>query len=124
MYDTRHGGPFDRGAADNLRGLPVRVVTDDAVSFLERSTEKFDYIVVDLHGNTIENWQRYAQPLLQRLNKGGVMFLDNAILYEMPVFKEEVGVRWFLSQLNADWKVELYYKEPPGFAIVTHLAQD
>jgi predicted O-methyltransferase YrrM len=114
----------DRGAADNLRGLPVRVVTDDAVSFLERSTEKFDYIVVDLHGNTLENWQRYAQPLLQRLNTGGVMFLDNAILYEMPVFKDEVGVRWFLSQLSADWKVELYKKEPPGFAIVTHLAQN
>ena len=113
----------DRGAADNLRGLPVRVVTDDAVSFLQSSTEKFEYIVVDLHGNTIENWQRYAQPLLQRLNKGGVMFIDNAILYEMPVFKDEAGVLWFLSQLSADWKVELYNKEPPGFAIVTNLAQ-
>ena len=51
------------------------------------------------------------------------MFIDNAILYEMPVFKDEAGVLWFLSQLSADWKVELYNKEPPGFVIVTNLAQ-
>jgi len=109
----------NRGATENLKGLPVQVVQDDVVKFLSRTTETFDLIVVDLHGNSEADWQRYAKPLLSRLNRSGTLLLDNATLYEIPEWRDETGVRWFLNQLTPDWTVELRTETLPGVAIAT-----
>ena len=109
----------DRGAAQNLKGLPVRVIQDDVVHFLSRTMKTFDLIVVDLHGNSQADWLRYAKPLLCRLNRTGTLLLNNATLYEIPEWRDETGVRWFLDQLTQGWTVELRTQTPPGVAIVT-----
>lgn len=112
----------NRGAAQNLEGLPVRVIQDDAVSFLSQTTETFDLIVVDVHGNSVDDWRRYAGPLMERLTHGGTLLVDNAILYKIPEWHEETGVQWFIDQLTTDWAVELYTGSLPGVAIITHTA--
>lgn len=109
----------NRGAARNLQGLPVRVIQEEAVNFLSQTADKFDLIVVDLHGNSESDWRRYANPLLSRLNPAGTLLLDNATLYKIPEWNEETGVRWFLGQLPPDWKVEIFTKTLPGVAVVT-----
>jgi dTDP-4-amino-4,6-dideoxygalactose transaminase/predicted O-methyltransferase YrrM len=111
----------NRGAAQNLKGLSVLVIQDDAVSFLSRTMEKFDLIVVDFHGNSEAEWRRYAKPLLNRLNRTGTLLLNNATLYEIQEWRDETGVRWFLDQLTPFWKVELYTHTLPGVAIVTNI---
>ncbi|MCX5726404.1 MAG: class I SAM-dependent methyltransferase [Candidatus Saganbacteria bacterium] len=110
----------DRGAAQNLKGLPVRVIQDDVVRFLSQTMETFDLIVVDLHGNSQADWQRYAKPLLSRLDRAGTLLLNNATLYNFPDWRDETGVRWFLDQLTQEWTVELRTQTPPGIAIVTN----
>ena len=106
-------------AAQNLKDLPVRVIQEDAVIFLSQTSDKFDLIVVDIHGNSESDWRRYADPLLSRLNPAGTLLLDNAILYKIPEWNEETGIRWFLEQLPPDWKVELITHALPGVAAVT-----
>lgn len=108
----------DRGARQNLAGLGVTVVQEDAVNFLVRSTELFDLIVVDLHGNTPEDWYGRHQPLLARLAPGGMLVVDNLILYEIPEWKAETGVQWFLDQLAPEWKIERYTSALPGIAAI------
>lgn len=111
---------MNRGAQQNLAGLPVRVIQDDAVNFLSKSLETFDLIVVDFHGNSEADWQRYAKPLLARLKRNGTLLINNATLYEIPEWRDENGVRWFISQLSSDWRVELRTGTQPGVAIVTN----
>ena len=98
----------------------MRVIQEDAVNFLSWTKETFDLIVVDFHGNSEAEWQRYATSLLRRLNSNGTLLLNNATLYEIPEWSTETGVRWFLSQLSPDWKVELRIEMQPGVAIVTN----
>ena len=82
----------DRGAAQNLDGLGVRVVVDDALNYLATTTDTFDLIIVDLHGNSIAHWKRRA-PLLKRcLAANGTMCISNATLSEIPEWHEETGV--------------------------------
>jgi hypothetical protein len=111
---------LNRGAEQNLTGLPVRVIQDDAVNFLSRTLETFNLIVVDFHGNSEAEWQHYAKLLLRRLDSNGTLLLNNATLYEIPEWRTETGVRWFLSQLSLGWKVELRTEIQPGIAIVTN----
>jgi len=42
----------DRGALQNLEGLNVKVLVEDAAVFFTGSDQLFDLIVVDVHGNT------------------------------------------------------------------------
>lgn len=111
---------LNRGAAQNLQGLPVQVIQDDAVKFLSQTMDTFDLIVIDFHGNSETDWQHYAKHLLRRLNRNGTLLLNNATLYEIPEWRDETGVRWFLSQLSMDWRVELRTETQPGVAIVTN----
>ena len=113
----------DRGAAANLAGLPVHVVQDDAVHFLTHSPQSFDLIVVDLHGNTVADWQRYATGVLARLACGGTLVLNNLMLGDMPEWHGENGVRWFLSQLPSHWRIETQTHTPPGMAVVTSMSK-
>ena len=111
---------LDRGAKQNLMGLPARIIQDDAVNFLSQTSEMFDLIVVDFHGNSEADWHRYAKPLLRRLNRKGTLLLNNATLYENPKWRDETGVRWFIGQLSPGWKVDLRTEKWPGVAIVTN----
>lgn len=109
----------DRGAARNLAGLDVEVIRADAASFLTADRRRFDLIVVDLHGNDPETWRRLRKPLLQRLAPHATLILNNARLHEMPDWREESGVAWFLESLPADWRLTLHPDPLPGLAIVT-----
>jgi hypothetical protein len=109
----------DRGATRNLEGLNVRVVIDEALNFLETTPDSFDLIVVDFHGNSVAHWRRLA-PLLKRcLSRGGMLLLNNASLWKMPEWHEEIGVRWFLDTLRPPWKYEVHDGTLPGVAVVT-----
>lgn len=109
----------DRGAAQNLDGLGVRVITEDARHFLATTSETFDLIVVDVHGNSDADWKVYA-PLLKRcLADPGTLMIDNATLWKIPEWHEETGVRWFLDNLGKGWSYDLHPEPLPGVAIVT-----
>ena len=109
----------DRGAMQNLAGLNVTVVVDDAVKFLMRTNNQFDLIVVDVHGNTPEDWARLKDPLIARVKRGGKLVIDNAALYEIPEWKDETGVQWFLDQLPKTCRIKVNKKYPPGIATVS-----
>ena len=109
----------DRGATQNLAGLHVKVVVEDAVQFLERTVQKFDLIVVDVHGNTPQDWARLQKPLIDRVKSGGRLVIDNVALYEIDEWKDETGVQWFLDQLPKTWRIKINRKYPPGIAVVT-----
>lgn len=110
----------DRGAAQNLKGLDVNVVVDDAIDFLSTTSERFDLIVIDLHGNSVADWERYA-PLLKRcISYLGTMIVHNAALWKIPEWKEETGVSWFIESLPSSWTVKLHSEPLPGIAILTH----
>ena len=109
----------DRGAVQNLNGLDAKVIQQDVIDYLVQSTEFFDLIVVDLHGNTPEDWHARQQPLLARLAPGGMLVVDNVILYEIPEWKQETGVQWFLDQLPSSWKVERHTHCLPGIALIS-----
>jgi len=110
----------DRGAGQNLDGLEVRVLMDDAVHFLATTSETFDLIVIDLHGNSEADWKPLAPVLERCLSPSGMLILHNATLSKIPEWKGETGVRWFLDTLDPSWKVELHPQPLPGLAIVSH----
>lgn len=109
----------DRGAAQNLNGLGVNVVVDDAIHFLTTTSEKFDLIVVDFHGNSVADWMGYASPLKQCLSSHGTLIINNATLWKIPEWKEETGVRWFIESLPSTWTIELHPEPLPGVVILT-----
>jgi predicted O-methyltransferase YrrM len=110
----------DRGAGQNLGGLNVRIVIDNALNFLETTSDSFDLIVVDLHGNSVADWTQF-DPLLKRcLSSNGMLLLNNASLWKIPEWHEERGVRWFLDKLLPPWKYEVHDDTLPGVAVVTH----
>lgn len=111
---------YDRGAAQNLDGMGVQVVVDDALNFLATTSERFDMIVVDLHGNSVADWKRRAPLLMRCLSPLGTLIIDNATLWKIREWHEETGVRWFLESLRSPWKFELHSDPLPGVAIVTH----
>jgi hypothetical protein len=109
----------DRGAAINLLGLDAKVVRQDVVTFLMADDSHFDLIVMDIHGNSVADWERYSAPLLKRLSPGGTLIANNYALHEIPEWWEEKGVAWFVRQLSPDWKIELDTSFAPGAAILT-----
>jgi hypothetical protein len=109
----------DRGAAQNLDGLGVQVILDDALNFLSTTSEQYDLIVVDLHGNSVAAWKRQG-PLLKRcLSRHGTLIISNAALWKIPEWHEETGVGCFLDSLSPPWKFDLHTDPLPGVAIVT-----
>lgn len=107
----------NRGASINLAGMNVDVIVDDAVKYLQRS-RSHDIILVDLHGNSPDDWQSYRAPLMSCLEDGGTLLINNATLSEIPEWKEETGVRWFLSSLPANWSYTIDSSVLPGLAVV------
>ena len=107
----------DRGATRNLEGLPITVVLDDAVHFLETTAQRFDLICVDLHGNTPADWRRYAPGLRRCLSRRGELLLDNVELWKIPEWTEETGAQQFVDGLGWRWRVRHLASGPPGMAI-------
>ncbi|MFO1148455.1 MAG: DegT/DnrJ/EryC1/StrS family aminotransferase [Alsobacter sp.] len=108
----------DRGAATNLAGLDVDVVVADGVDFLTATAERFDAIVVDLHGNSREVWAVLGPLLLDRLSPGGIALVNNARLHHMAEWQEEDGVADWLGTLGGDWSVTVHEDDAPGVAVV------
>lgn len=108
----------ERGAAQNLAGLNVTVIVEDAIKYLMSTDDIFDLIVVDVHGNTPKDWARLKEPLLARLRPGGKLVIDNVALYEIAEWKEETGVQWFLDQLPKSWQIKINSTVTPGVATV------
>lgn len=109
---------IDRGASMNLAGMNVNVVLDDATNYLTQSSSH-DLILVDLHGNSKTDWQTYRTPLMSSLKEGGILLINNATLHQIPEWKEETGVPWFLSSLPKNWTYSIDKLVQPGLAIVT-----
>jgi hypothetical protein len=109
----------DRGAKQNLQWLDVTVVIDDALHYLETTSQIFDLIIIDLHGNAPAQWQMYAPWLPRCLARPGLLLLDNATLWKIPEWAEETGVSWYLEHLPEGWKVQCLHEQPlPGIAAV------
>lgn len=109
----------DRGAIHNLAGLNVTVVIEDAVQFLMHSNKEFDLIVVDVHGNTPQDWARLKDPLIARVKRGSKLVINNATLYEDSEWKDETGVQWFLDQLPKNWHIKINKECLTGIATVS-----
>lgn len=108
----------DRGAAANLAGLGVEIVVAEAMDFLTGTRERFDAIVVDLHGNSREVWAGLGPRLLERLSHGGKLLINNAGLHRMPEWQDEDGVAHWLQTLGGDWSVTVHDTIEPGVAVV------
>jgi protein-L-isoaspartate O-methyltransferase len=108
----------DRGAAANLAGLPVTVLREELVQYLSPSDKTFDLVVVDLHGNTAADWNRYHASLIASVAPGGMMLINNATLNTVQGWQEETGVSWFLANLPADWTHHVMTNPAPGLAVV------
>ena len=110
----------DRGAMRNLDGLPIKVVLDDAVHFLETTDQRFDLICVDLHGNTPADWDRYAPGLIRCLSRRGELLVSNVELWKIPEWADETGAEKFITRCLSSWRwrVRRLPSGPPGMAIV------
>lgn len=109
---------IDRGARQNLAGLPVEVVIDDAVRYARATPRTFDLIVCDVHGNSPAEWARLGEPLTTLLRPGGTMLVSNATLHEIDEWRDETGVAWFASRLPAGWTASIDRSEIPGLAVI------
>lgn len=110
----------DRGAAVNLEGLDVEVVVAEAVAYVASLTEMFPLIVVDVHGNTPAVWDVLGPLLLKRLEPGGSLLINNAMLHTIPEWRDENGVLRFLENMGPGHAFRLRLDCLPGLAVVTH----
>jgi spermidine synthase len=111
----------DRGAAQNLTGLRVKVVQSDAAEFLVSNKRRYDLIVCDLHGNSEEDWEPLAQPLLKALSAQGSIILNNYRLYTDPEWAFERGVAQFVAHLPPNFEVQEIATAHPGVVKVSQI---
>jgi hypothetical protein len=110
----------DRGAAVNLALLDVKVVVGDGADFVARTEAgSWDLIVVDFHGNGPREWRRIGPLLEKALSPKGTMLLNNAVLYKIPEWTDETGIKVWLDGLKTGWKWEVIEDPLPGLAIVS-----
>jgi protein-L-isoaspartate O-methyltransferase len=105
---------MDRGSSQNLKGMKVKVVCDDAIRYLQRARGKFELVICDLHGNSEEEWRTLAQPLLGALQPKGTLVISNLRLHQDIAWREEKGVEWFLRSLPKQCKVDIIERRHPG----------
>jgi hypothetical protein len=110
---------MDRGAAQNLKGLDVRVIRDDAIHYLKGSQGKFDLVISDLHGNSVDEWKEISSVIFGALKKNGVLVISNYRLNKDRSWKDECGVGWFVDQLPRAYKVSIVTKKHPGVVKIT-----
>ena len=112
--------PIRELLASYLAGEGYRVTTahDTASAKQALDGDPVDLVVCDLHGNSPAEWQRYDEPLRNRVAPGGSMIISNATLSDIPEWHEETGVRWFLDSLPPGWTFQLDTSTVPGLAVV------
>jgi hypothetical protein len=108
----------ERGAAQNLAEAQVTVVQAEAAAWLSTCTATFALVIVDLHGNSPEDWARLGPLLLPRLAPGGLLLVSNATLYRIPEWHAETGVQRFLDGLGPDWTWVVHETPAPGLAVI------
>ena len=109
----------DRGAAQNLAGLDVSIILDDAATFLRSTAETFDAMVVDLHDNSDAVWGELGPLLLRRLSRDGILLINNALLWKLSDWRSETGVSTFLNSLPAPWRSQIVCSHLPTVARVS-----
>ena len=114
----------DRGAKKNLEGLTAIFQQSDALEFLKKEKRFFDYICVDLHGNSWKNWRKMWPWLSSRIGPGGRIVINNATLDSIPEWAHESGVRELGEVLSLDenWKVTLHSHPLPGVLVLELLS--
>jgi SAM-dependent methyltransferase len=110
----------DRGAAQNLMDTSVEVVVDDALEFLAATGRRFDVVLVDLHGNSPEQWRELLPLLCRVLAPGGRMIWDNAVLARQAAWREESGVAWAVEHLPDHLRVTSSIDVDPGVVVIDH----
>ena len=109
----------DRGASSNLAEMQVRVIRAEAEDWLIASRDRFDLIVVDLHGNAPADWHRRGPLLLDRLAPNGVLLASNATLAQLLEWHAETGIPSFLAELGPQWTHWVHETPIPGLAVVS-----
>ncbi len=114
----------DRGAKKNLEGLSAFFHQSDALEFLKKQQPFYDYICVDLHGNSWKNWQKIWPWLSSRIRTGGKIVINNATLDSIPEWAHESGVRELAEVLSLDenWKVTIHPLPLPGVLVLELLS--
>jgi predicted O-methyltransferase YrrM len=108
----------DRGATQNLAGLNVKVIIEDAKQYLKNSQETFDLVIIDIHGNTSADWKSYGEALLSKVTNKGKIIINNVHLEKVHGWSTETGVSEFLDGLSSEWKIKIYAKPLPGIAVI------
>lgn len=109
--------PVDRAAAANLDGLGVRIVRSDGASYLESSGDRFDLVLVDLHGNGPDVWHRLWSAAVAAVRPGGTLAVANTRLWQARVWQAETGLRDAMPAAMAGWSREDFPEPMPGLAI-------
>lgn len=107
----------DRGAAQNLAGLPVDVIIADASEYLQTTNKIFDLIIVDLHGNSVPEWEKLSGALNRQLSKDVTLIINNTQLYNQKIWRSERGARWFVDYMSSKFDVT-EFNHYPGVAIL------
>lgn len=108
----------DRGASVNLAGLSADVVLDEGYDYLARSRDKYDALVIDVHGNTEARWRQWAPLLKRSVRRGGLIVIDNLRLAEIPEWRDETGVKWLMNNLPRGLRVERTFDPLPGVLVL------
>jgi len=112
----------DRGATINLKGLDVNVIIDDAINFLMQCKEEFDLIVVDVHDNSIEVWEKVWRYLPPLLTQNGSVIINNYNLHKIPEWGNEKGVANLVDTLDDNWAATILSTTQPGLILLERKA--
>lgn len=108
----------DRGALVNLQNLRVKIIHDDAISFLKTSNKKYELILVDLHGNYKKLWLELFPLIQNSLKYGGTFIFHNSQISDKTARARENGIQYLVSQKLLNRFTLKNYKTPwPGMLI-------
>ena len=111
----------DRGAFINLSGLNIKIVKEDMLSFLKKDLNKYNIILIDLHGNSKKVWSKLWSLIPARLEFKSKVILYNSHLYKIDRFKEDNGIKFLLdSNLLKNFNLKIYDKPLPGMIICSN----
>jgi hypothetical protein len=109
---------IDRGAAQNLAGMGVSVVNADGRRYLASTRQRFDLLIIDVHGNSEADWRQWAPLLRRAVRRGGRIAIDNLRLAEIPEWRDETGVAWLVANLPRGLTVEAKIDALPGVVVL------
>ena len=90
----------------------------ELTAFLEAVRDPFPVVVIDLHGNSVQEWQEYWPAFRRAVAPGGRVLINNATLASIPEWRTESGVAWLLENLPPGWSHEVHAEPLPGLAVL------